>query len=154
MLYSYHPSTHPHISFILIQLIKHIEVIRIGLDMYLVVERQKNNQRVHEELIYWRKANHIHRWFIEHVQSHCDDCRVYPVNQTQLRALMNQCEQTLLHCDQPERYLPTLYGPFFGSTDYDDLYFLEILRTKELLHVILTAFSFDHEPRILYSSSW
>ncbi|EZH65142.1 hypothetical protein DH09_15965 [Bacillaceae bacterium JMAK1] len=122
--------------------------------MYLVVERQKNNKNVHEELIYWRKANYIHRWFIEHVQSNCDDCKPYPVTRTQLQALMNQCERTLLHHDQPECHLPTLYGPFFGSMDYDDDYFLDVHRTKELLHVILTAFVFEEEPRIFYYSSW
>lgn len=32
------------------------------------------------EIGYWRKANHIHNWFIKNVQNGKDDCSVYEVS--------------------------------------------------------------------------
>ena len=34
---------------------------------------------IEEEAGYWRKANAIHRWFVENVQKGEDDCRDYYV---------------------------------------------------------------------------
>lgn len=44
----------------------------------------------------WRKANHIHRWFVEHVQGGEDDCAEYAVSRTQLEDLYDAV-QTVLH---------------------------------------------------------
>lgn len=39
----------------------------------------------------WRKANQIHRWFVENVQGGVDDCGTYYVDKDQLRALREKC---------------------------------------------------------------
>jgi hypothetical protein len=44
---------------------------------------------------YWRKANQIHRWFVENVQGGEDDCGTYYVEKEQLRALRDLCAQVL-----------------------------------------------------------
>ena len=36
---------------------------------------------------YWRKANHIHGWFVENVQNNEDDCDEYYVSRTKLEEL-------------------------------------------------------------------
>jgi hypothetical protein len=48
-----------------------------------------------EEVAYWRKANHIHKWFVDNVQSGNDDCGKYYVSQDQLKDLVALCEQVI-----------------------------------------------------------
>jgi hypothetical protein len=40
---------------------------------------------------YWRKANQVHRWFVENVQDGVDDCGRYEVTRDQLEELRTKC---------------------------------------------------------------
>ena len=42
---------------------------------------------VEEEVCYWRKANQIHKWFVDHVQGGVDNCHTYYVSSEQLKDL-------------------------------------------------------------------
>lgn len=53
----------------------------MGLDMYL-------NRKRSIQVGYWRKANAIHRWFVEHVQEGEDDCQEYYVSKEKLEELL------------------------------------------------------------------
>jgi len=46
---------------------------------------------IEEEAGYWRKANAIHRWFVEHVQEGQDDCQTSYVSQENLQELLDTC---------------------------------------------------------------
>lgn len=48
-----------------------------------------------EQVAYWRKANAIHKWFVEHVQGGKDDCGTYYVSREQLTALKTACDKVL-----------------------------------------------------------
>jgi len=48
-----------------------------------------------EEVAYWRKANHIHKWFVDNVQDGVDDCKDYYVDSSQLEELRDVCKQVL-----------------------------------------------------------
>ncbi len=48
-----------------------------------------------EDVAYWRKANAVHRWFVEHVQQGNDDCGTYAVTRDQLSELRDLCNQVL-----------------------------------------------------------
>lgn len=48
-----------------------------------------------EEAGYWRKANAIHRWFVEHVQDGEDDCKVYDVQRDHLLKLLDTVNKVL-----------------------------------------------------------
>lgn len=50
---------------------------------------------VEEEVMYWRKANHIHGWFVDNVQSGIDDGKEYYVSQACLRALVQTCAKVI-----------------------------------------------------------
>jgi len=41
-----------------------------------------------EEVAYWRKANQIHKWFVDNVQDGEDDCKEYYVSHEQLKQLL------------------------------------------------------------------
>jgi hypothetical protein len=48
-----------------------------------------------EEVAYWRKANQIHRWFVENVQDGNDDCKEYYVSREKLKELLDTVNTVL-----------------------------------------------------------
>ena len=50
---------------------------------------------VEEDVMYWRKANHIHGWLVDNVQDGKDDCGTYQVDWEQLRALLVTCDHVI-----------------------------------------------------------
>ena len=46
-------------------------------------------------IAYWRKANAVHRWFVENVQGGNDDCGTYEVSVEQLRELRDTVDKVL-----------------------------------------------------------
>lgn len=79
----------------------------MGLDMYVYC----NSKRICKEMndsdewgqykakngiaIQWRKANAIHRWFVDNVQAEQDNCAVYEVDLQDLRKLRDTCQKVL-----------------------------------------------------------
>ena len=106
------------------------------------------------EVAYWRKANQIHRWFVDHVQGGNDNCEQYRVNETQLRELLNTCCTVLTQSDKAEELLPTQSGFFFGSTDYNEGYVHDLKYTIKRLRRILKEKQFFDEWFVSYRSSW
>lgn len=127
----------------------------MGLDMYLFKQNLKKSEEESIDVGYWRKANHIHNWFVENVQNDVDDCGEYTVSPSQLIQLLNLCQQ--LHDTKDpelaEKLLPTTEGFFFGSTDYDEDYFDDIEETINILTDVLGKTNFNTEE-IVYASSW
>ncbi len=101
-----------------------------------------------EEQAYWRKANQIHRWFVNNVQEGVDDCGIYEVYGEQLLELVELCRRVLADHSLADSLLPSQEGFFFGSTEYDEYYFADLESTIEQLE--------DVEPDTWYeySSSW
>ena len=54
--------------------------------------------KMEDETGYWRKANHIHKWFVENAQGGVDDCGVYPVTKQQLNELYELCKKVRESC--------------------------------------------------------
>lgn len=46
-----------------------------------------------EEVAYWRKANQIHKWFVDNVQDGNDDCGSYYVSREKLQELLDLCKK-------------------------------------------------------------
>ena len=65
-----------------------------GTDDYIT-----DDEFVTDNIAYWRKANQIHRWFVENVQDGEDDCDVYRVKKKQLKALLETAEEVLNSCN-------------------------------------------------------
>ena len=110
----------------------------------------KNITTVVEEAGYWRKANAIHRWFVENVQDGKDDCGEYFVPPSSLEELLELCEKVKLNPEQADELLPTSSGFFFGGDEYDEWYFDKIDYTIEVLKEALA----DTDSSYYYSSSW
>jgi hypothetical protein len=50
---------------------------------------------VEVSVAYWRKANQIHKWFVDNVQDGNDDCRGYYVDREDLEKLRDTCKTVL-----------------------------------------------------------
>jgi hypothetical protein len=52
----------------------------------------RSNRVTFSEMVgYWRKANHIHKWFVDNVQDGKDDCHEYCVSIEKLHELRDTC---------------------------------------------------------------
>ena len=147
----------------------------MGLDMYLTAKRYIWRYREEEvldsisnlhlvkpiyrpkqieyEAAYWRKANHIHGWFVRNVQQGKDDCEQYVVHMDHLRELLAVCKKVMIERDLAPELLPTGEGFFFGGTDYDDGYFEDIELTINTLELIVADDDAKHLD-FYYQSSW
>lgn len=149
----------------------------MGLDMYLTGRRYlwsldghpdtKIEEKVKEiipdfcgyrvkyietEAAYWRKANAIHKWFVDNVQNGKDDCRSYNVDRKDLKKLIDTCKMVLENPDTADDLLPTQGGFFFGNQGYDDSYLIVLEDTVGQLSPLLDEKynSWDFQ----YQSSW
>lgn len=150
----------------------------MGLDMYLTAERYlgfrdklaekvKANltfsglpeiehmeiKRLVYEAIYWRKANAIHKWFVDNVQEGKDDCGRYYVSKENLIVLRDLCKRVLADKDNAAELLPPESGFFFGGTEIDQSYFDDINHTIESIEKLL-AMPFIDDLSFEYHSSW
>lgn len=97
---------------------------------------------------YWRKANAIHRWFLEHTGTEVDDCRPIEVRGDIVKELVDTCKKILADHSKAEELLPTQEGFFFGSTEYDEYYFDDIQDTIKQLE------NLDFDTDYIYEASW
>jgi len=100
---------------------------------------------------YWRKANQIHRWFVQNVQDGKDDCGYYDVSRQDLIDIRDLCKKVIENKDLAPTELPTESGFFFGSKEYDDWYYQDLAETIEMLD---KALNLGKEWDFEYHSSW
>jgi frataxin-like iron-binding protein CyaY len=145
----------------------------MGLDMYLYARQFAfngfKNQDLYNKLVqeapfaldtasvqvqvaYWRKANQIHKWFVDHVQDGKDDCEEYRVTRDQLQLLLDNCKLVLINKEEAKTLLPRQEGFFFGSYEYDEFYWYDIQDTIDQLEKILNEY--PEEWDFQYQSSW
>ena len=151
----------------------------MGLDMYLRV-RKAHDWNMNSEsydnaygtgwklsestytVCEWRKANAVHKWFVDHVQDGEDDCGRYPVSLDKLKDLRSACRNAMLSYDEGDiedaaTWMPSQSGFFFGSTDYDEWYREDLKRTYDACNnLIKTIESPDRKDwlSVEYESSW
>lgn len=63
------------------------------------VEKKYGHYSLFDGVGYWRKANAIHRWFVENVQDGNDDCGEYEVTKEKLEELKDTCLEVLAGCE-------------------------------------------------------
>ena len=113
----------------------------------------------------WRKANQIHKWFVDNVQEGNDNCQRHWVTKEKLIELSELIDEILEIEDPTEKVakakelLPTdIEGCFFGSEEYDDWYFENLEDTKKVLDKVFaynaTAESGHCFDNFYYQSSW
>lgn len=109
------------------------------------------------EAMYWRKANAIHKWFVDNVQDGKDDCGDYYVDEEQLRALHDTVTKVLDNRKLAGELLPPQSGFFFGSTELDQWYWQDLEYTRDKLTDLLSKFAegeIGWDWSFSYHSSW
>lgn len=113
---------------------------------------------------YWRKANAIHNWFVEELAEGVDNCEPIYVSRKNLIELRDLVADVLKVRDMQEAdpdealptaedLLPTQGGFFFGDTEYDDWYWMQVEYTHDRLTAILENEKFA-DFDFTYQASW
>lgn len=123
-----------------------------GEDNKPVSIQLKRVSYIEETVGYWRKANHIHQWFVENVQDGKDDCADYDVSEEQLNELLAACKTVMTNKELAAETLPTVSGFFFGGVEYDDYYFQNCQSTVEIIEALLKED--NSHADFEYRSSW
>lgn len=158
----------------------------MGLDMYLRAEiylskyrdwtrakkvrklfpeiKEINNMETTEitfEVGYWRKANAIHKWFVDNCQDGKDECQTSHISREQIKQLHDLCVRLakilklkngkIKNIEEAKEQLPTETGFFFGTTDYDENYLNDI---KETIKITEYCLGLPEEYSFEYHSSW
>jgi len=103
---------------------------------------------------YWRKANAIHKWFVDNIGGGVDECQPMQVSKEQLAELLGLCVRVQNDHSLAGELLPTGSGFFFGSTEYDWYYFADITQTIIILKGALDGVGEDTWPSWTYQASW
>lgn len=119
----------------------------------LLIEESPSAAELIAEVGYWRKANAIHKFFVENVQDNIDDCAAYQVSQEDLINLLSFIDEVLSDSTKAEELLPTQEGFFFGSVEYDEYYIDDLSNTRSMLNALLNDIDWKAET-IIYQSSW
>ena len=116
-----------------------------------------------EEIMYWRKANAIHKFFVDNCAGGVDDCEPVRVTIDALKDLVERCEKVLksgpeddeliIDTNIVDELLPSQSGFFFGSTEYDEWYVNNLKETVKALKPIIDHPEFYTDP-IIYEASW
>lgn len=134
---------------------RHVEgEINITIDGERVPVPVKTVSGITQEAGYWRKANAIHKWFVDNVQSGTDDCGSYDVLPEQLAELAQLCKRRLAG---EEGLLPPASGFFFGSTEEDEWYIEDLKQTVTIVEKALEndlSLPRNAHAKYRYCSSW
>ena len=101
--------------------------------------KPKRISHIVEEVGYWRKANHIHNWFVTEVQEGRDECQESWVSIDQLKELRDLCKVVVEKKDEEfsKEHLPAKSGFFFGGTEYDEYYYSDCEDTIKFIDGII-----------------
>ena len=110
-------------------------------------------QEVTFRIGYWRKANQIHKWFVDKCQDGVDECQETWISREQLMELRDTCKTVLGDMSKAGELLPSASGFFFGSTDYDEWYKQDLEYTVERIDKILADKALE-KCDFYYQSSW
>lgn len=135
-----------------------------------------------EEIMYWRKANQIHGWFVTNCEEVIEDVK-YRVSREDLQSLLETCKQVLdilngasktttqvvggwkngkeykvdvevYDTEDVLELLPPTQGFFFGSDEIDEWYKQNIEETIQVLEEELKSDNKDDYPEYEYYASW
>lgn len=127
-----------------------VQIIQNGEVLPIKFNRLSN---ISEEVMYWRKANQIHNWFVKNYSEiNNNNLEGLYLDIEGLLELLKICKKVDEDNTLAKELLPTTDGFFFGSTDYDDRYFNQIRSTIVALEEILAED--NSHSYFKYSASW
>lgn len=116
------------------------------------VRRKDGGYEIDSTVMYWRKVNAVHKWFVDHVQDGVDECQESPVHPESLMDLLERAEVITADHAKSHDLLPTQGGFFFGSTEYDEYYFEDVKETAVELKAQIAMC--PPGTKFYYQASW
>jgi hypothetical protein len=113
-------------------------------------------EEVKAEFKTWRKANQIHKWFVDNIQDGVDECQESRVPVGKLYKLRDLCAEVVADPSRAQDLLPSQSGFFFGGTEYDEWYHRDVKETLDWLNDLLLKDTLDtlKDWDFYYRSSW
>jgi hypothetical protein len=107
------------------------------------------------EWLYFRKANHVHAWFVKNLQHGVDDCHVYKITPEIVNKLLNDSKEAIQNSKLAHQYFPITTGFFFGQFEYTDPFYIDCLKKLYKSFKELSKSSWYYkEYNIYYRASW
>jgi hypothetical protein len=114
-------------------------------------------------VMYWRKVNSVHAWFVNELADGVDECQEIHVSRENLQTLRDLCFEALSIpagvslADHAASVLPPAEGFFFGSTNVDEYYVQDLQETMDGLDRVLANVPAEGEGwdwSLIYQASW
>ena len=120
----------------------------------LIEPQESAGMYVEVPVMYWRKANAVHKWFVDTQADGVDECQPISVSTESLKELVDSCEKALANKDEADIHLPTESGFFFGGTEYDEYYFQDLEYTRDRLKQLIETMEKSGDHFAVYQASW
>lgn len=141
-----------------------VEVTNIDWNNNVSTKHYKNVNHIIQEVGYWRKANQIHKWFVDNCCEGKDDCSPHYFEFEKLLELKELCQKVLDTMNSEhltdgekaevcEELLPTCQGFFFGTYGYDEWYKEDLKHTIQIIEDVEKDFDEDYD-NLYYEASW
>lgn len=155
-------------------------VVKKGGKPYEKINTARVNY-VEEQVMYWRKFNALHAWFVKNVQGGVDECQTSYVSSVHLEELLETLKKVEASLEaSPKKQVqveagwkdgekfyetievfedtsvadelfPTQAGFFFGGTEYDEYY---IEQLKETIVMLEAELALEDGADYNYHASW
>ena len=102
-------------------------------------EPEYDDEMYGKELMYWRKANQIHNWFVQNCQNGVDDCGRYAITVNDLMKLKELCEKILTMTEVKQELRPTYPNGWFSEP-------VHVMQDVRLLTEEGMKFASEHLP--------
>lgn len=110
----------------------------------------RNSDEIYvDSIAYFRKSNFLYSYFESDMN---DEGTMAVVDKWAVEDIIQRCKEVLADHSQAEELLPTTDGFFFGSTDYDELYFDKVEDVLKKFEKLLSEF--DNDKYFYYIHFW
>jgi len=120
----------------------------MGLDMYFYLQDKESKEII--EYSYYRKFNILQGYFVKHFD--IENCRRVLITKGIIKHLSGILNEVEYSPEKAAQLLPTFPGPFYGSYEYDRIYYNHVSQAARDMH---HAQFIDYKKYNLYfTSNW
>lgn len=97
---------------------RHEITVKLGGQVHPHIKPERIRE-ITEQVAYWRKANAIHKWFVDNVQGGKDECQESYVAREQLAELVERCKEVLnsIETIEGQCHVGTMWTPDEGRQE-------------------------------------